>query len=138
MRGMRGNVRRAFRNRDFNPAVGGLLHALSHQEGQTIAELSRGTGLVKSHVSKTVDQMVADGVVEKRPDPSDQRLVRIFLTGTAERHHKEIEARMEEIWLEIVARVPEAELPVVTQGIQALLRAVRPADAGDPAGRSPC
>lgn len=137
-KGIRRHLRKTFHHGDFNPAIIGLLRALSREPGLTIAELSRSTGLVKSYVSKTADQLVSEGLVEKRPDPNDQRLVRIFLSQTAEETHARMEHDMESAWMEVVGRIPVSALPVVKRGFEVFVAALKdergPQDHGE--GRS--
>jgi len=58
-----------------------LLANLERDDGQTLAALSRRMLVTAGNLTGLVDRAERDGVVERRPDPSDKRLSRVFLTG---------------------------------------------------------
>ena len=49
-------------------------------EGTRPSELARRVGVSKQAVGQLVDELAAFGVVERRPDPSDRRAVRVCFT----------------------------------------------------------
>ena len=55
-----------------------VLEALWHQEGFTAAELGKNLILDKATLSGVLERMVEAGWVEKRPDPDDRRVQRLF------------------------------------------------------------
>jgi DNA-binding MarR family transcriptional regulator len=57
-----------------------LLANLEREDGQTLAALSRRMLVTAGNLTGLVDRAERDGVVERRPDPSDRRLSRAFLT----------------------------------------------------------
>jgi len=59
-----------------------LLANLERQDGQTLATLSRRMLVTAGNLTGLVDRAERDGVVERRPDASDRRLSRIYLTST--------------------------------------------------------
>jgi DNA-binding MarR family transcriptional regulator len=58
-----------------------LLANLEREDGQTLAALSRRMLVTAGNLTGLVDRAERDGVVERRPDPSDRRLSRVWLTG---------------------------------------------------------
>ena len=58
-----------------------LLANLEHGDGQTLAALSRRMLVTAGNLTGLVDRAERDGVVERRPDPTDRRLSRVFLTA---------------------------------------------------------
>ncbi|HEY6459649.1 MAG TPA: MarR family transcriptional regulator [Polyangiaceae bacterium] len=58
-----------------------LLANLEREDGQTLAALSRRMLVTAGNLTGLVDRAERDGVVERRPDPSDRRLSRAFLTA---------------------------------------------------------
>lgn len=92
----------------------------------TIGELARRSGTVKSHVSKMMEQLVRQGYVEKRTDPADQRLVRVYVTRSAA--VAEMETRAREAWSGVVDEIPEAQLEQVVRGLRILLAALEQAN----------
>ena len=58
-----------------------LLANLEREDGQTLAALSRRMLVTAGNLTGLVDRAERDGVVERRPDPNDRRLSRVFLTA---------------------------------------------------------
>jgi DNA-binding MarR family transcriptional regulator len=57
-----------------------LLANLEREDGQTLAALSRRMLVTAGNLTGLVDRAERDGVVQRRPDPSDRRLSRVYLT----------------------------------------------------------
>lgn len=58
-----------------------ILMALWHEDGLTPGELARRLGLATSTVTRAATRMEKSGLLERRPHPSDARLVTIHLSG---------------------------------------------------------
>jgi DNA-binding MarR family transcriptional regulator len=58
-----------------------LLANLEREDGQTLAALSRRMLVTAGNLTGLVDRAERDGVVERRADPSDKRLSRVYLTS---------------------------------------------------------
>lgn len=58
-----------------------LLASLLREDGQTLAGLSRALLVTAGNVTGLVDRAERDGVVERRPDPDDRRVGRVWLTS---------------------------------------------------------
>lgn len=127
-RAIHDRIRSAFRGCDHPIGALILLRHVKGEPGLTISELARQTGMVKSHISKMVDQLVAKGFAEKRADEADQRLVRIYVNAAGEESLARMEARAMAAWAEVAEHVPEAELPGLVQGLRVLLDAIERAN----------
>ncbi len=57
-----------------------LLANLEGEDGQTLAALSRRMLVTAGNLTGLVDRAERDGVVQRRADPRDRRLSRVFLT----------------------------------------------------------
>lgn len=57
-----------------------LLANLEREDGQTLAQLSRRMLVTAGNLTGLVDRAERDGVVERRADPTDRRLSRVYLT----------------------------------------------------------
>lgn len=124
-REMHERFREAFRGSDIPFGVVMLLRHITHQPGVTVSELARRSGVVKSHISNMMEQLVRQGLIDKRPDPDDQRLVRIYLTPTATTQMSDLEARVHSVWAAVVDEIPEGQSADVRRGLQILLEALR-------------
>ena len=76
---MLGEIRRRLADECSMPRFD-LLANLEREDGQTLAALSRRMRVTAGNLTGLVDRAERDGVVERRPDPSDRRLSRAYLT----------------------------------------------------------
>ena len=82
-----------------------LLANLEREDGQTLASLSRRMLVTAGNLTGLVDRAERDGVVERRADPRDRRLSRVYLTPKGR---------------ELVQRAPPAHAPHVAELLAAL------------------
>ena len=118
------HFRQAFRGSDLPFGVLFLLRHVDRQPGVTVSELARQAGIVKSHVSKMMEQLFRQGYVEKRADQADQRLVRVYVTQSGRRSMAEMEACAQDAWSSVMDEVPEARMEDVVRGLRILLSAL--------------
>lgn len=57
-----------------------FLLALFEKDGQTQTQLQQTVGMDHSTIVRTLDRMARDGLIERRPSPSDRRAFEIYLT----------------------------------------------------------
>jgi DNA-binding MarR family transcriptional regulator len=69
-----------------------------HPQGLKMNELSRRMMVTGGNVTGIVDQLAAEGLVERQADPADRRALRVRLTGAGERGFAEM-ARAHEEWI---------------------------------------
>jgi DNA-binding MarR family transcriptional regulator len=77
---MLGQVRRRLAGECTMPRFD-LLANLEREDGQTLAALSRRMLVTAGNLTGLVDRAERDGVVERRSDPGDRRLSRVYLTS---------------------------------------------------------
>jgi len=65
---------------DVSPAYGSVLVPLFEEDGLRMGELARRARLSKQAMTELVRRLEHDGLVERRPDPSDGRASVVFLT----------------------------------------------------------
>lgn len=127
--------RATWRGNDLHPGAIFLLRHLQREPGISVSELARRAGVVKSGVSKIVDQLSQMEFVEKRQDPDDQRLLRLFLTEAGAVKIGKMEAKGEAAWLSIIEQISPDDLVHVEKGLRILKVAVTEnackADRGD-------
>lgn len=75
-----------------------VLHTLSHKSPMRLTELTATEQVTQSAMTQLVTRLERDGLVERRPDPSDGRAVQVHIT---ERGANVIDARR----MERVARL---------------------------------
>jgi MarR family transcriptional regulator, organic hydroperoxide resistance regulator len=76
-----------------------LLHLLWERDGLSQTALADELGITAATVSKMVQRMERVGLVERRDDPEDSRISRVYLTSRG----WEIRKRVEEIWHELAS-----------------------------------
>lgn len=117
-------LRVAFRDSGLPPLALGLLRMLREQPGLSISELARHINVAKSYISRTAEQLVTLGYVERRTDDADQRLARLYVTEAAEAITAEMAAAAEQAWTEALTGLSQADLEKVAAGLHVLLAAL--------------
>ncbi len=88
--------------------------------GITTSELSRRTGIAKSHVSNIIRQLNAKGWVEKRTDAADQRILRLYLAPTANAEMQTLGGKIRAQLNTLVADLPEERVVQLIEGLSEL------------------
>lgn len=63
-----------------------ITRQIKSEPGITISDLARRTSIAKSHISNIIEELSRRGLVEKRTDPLDHRILRLFLSNAATNH----------------------------------------------------
>ncbi|MCA9903714.1 MAG: MarR family transcriptional regulator [Anaerolineae bacterium] len=74
-----------------------IMRALIEEDGQHASELARAVGRAATSFTPNLDKLQARGLIERRPDPSDRRAVRIHLTEQGKQLRPEINRMASEI-----------------------------------------
>lgn len=69
-----------------------MLHVSEGDQGRRMTELAQAVVLSKSGLTSLVDRMERDGLLERKPDPSDRRATRIVLTAVGADRFREAAA----------------------------------------------
>ncbi len=101
-----------------------VLAQIHGEQGITVSEISRRTGMAKSQVSTTVDGLVAQGLLEKGPDPSDQRLTRLYTTARERQQMGQMRRERDRRLGRILASIPGDRKQAVLDGLRALKAAL--------------
>lgn len=65
---------------DLRPAHGNVMEQLELEDGVRLTDLAARAGITAQSMGELVDDLEARGYVERRPDPSDRRAKRIYMT----------------------------------------------------------
>lgn len=90
-----------------------VLFNLWHRDGQTQAELARRMNRTPATVTATLTRMERDGWIERRRDPNDNRVLRVYLTEKAHDIHAEVDERIRQIEAVTFAGFTESELALM-------------------------
>jgi len=74
-----------------------VLLRLWEQDGMTPGELARALGLATPTVTRTATRMQAAGLLQRRPHPTDGRLVQLWLTSRGRALQRAIERELEQL-----------------------------------------
>lgn len=123
-----------------------VMRLIFHAPGITVSELSRETGMAKSYISKTIESLAGAGIVDKRKDPTDHRVLRVHPTAAAMARFHGMHAAVEARLADIIATLPVEKVDAVIDGLRMLQAALdraaadatrgaaaTPSDAGTPA-----
>lgn len=96
-----------------------LLHQLWENDGCAQTDLVTNQHLAPATVTKMLQRMEQAGLIERRPDRDDQRVMRVYLTDTARSLEDAIREREQQINAEMLTGFDESEK---AQLLQYLLR----------------
>lgn len=85
------------------------LGVLDRREGMRQTELADYLALDKSTVGRLIDRLEQRGFVERRRDPSDRRVYRIYFTQSAQPILTELEQVADDVRAEALRGIPPAE-----------------------------
>ncbi|MEV4266360.1 MarR family transcriptional regulator [Kribbella sp. NPDC049584] len=86
-----------------------LLAALWAQDGRTPGEIAAAVNVTTPAVTKLATRLADSGLLERRPDPHDNRLVRLWLTPAGRALQEPIEAERQALEDRITATLTQAE-----------------------------
>lgn len=67
-----------------------ILRSLYERDGQHASELARAVGRAATSFTPNLDKLQKAGYVERRPDETDRRAVRIYLTESGQRLREDV------------------------------------------------
>ena len=78
------------------PRYLGLLAIIGTQPGQPQSRLAEAVSLKRSSLVAVIDRLAVEGLVERRPSPSDRRVNSVWLTERGDRTLRELVAHAEQ------------------------------------------
>ena len=74
-----------------------ILRSLYETDGQHASELARAVGRAATSFTPILDKLQNKDMIERRPDSSDRRAVRIYLTKKGQSHREDVLESAEQI-----------------------------------------
>ncbi|MDX6203743.1 MAG: hypothetical protein QOJ83_3243 [Frankiales bacterium] len=99
----------------LSPAQAGLLRAVGSQPGRSQQALAAELSLLPSRLVAMVDELEADGVLERRPNPNDRRHHALHLTPAGEKLLREIGKVAREHGRDFLAPLGEQDQETLTR-----------------------
>ena len=90
----------------------------------SLIDLAKLLNLDNSTMSRTVNNLVHNSMVERQLDPNDRRYITIRLTQEGLEQFRSIESGMGEYFMKIYDAIPEESRTQVLESLQILLKAV--------------
>jgi DNA-binding MarR family transcriptional regulator len=81
---------------------------LNEHDGLSVTELAASLSIDRSNVSRLVQRLEVDGMVERKPHPTDGRATALYLTAEGERRAEDIDAVSAEHFLTLLERLNDA------------------------------
>jgi DNA-binding MarR family transcriptional regulator len=106
---------------DVRPSYGSVLLPLYEADGLRIGELARRSHLSKQTMTEMIRRLERDGLVERRPDPSDGRASRIFLTARSHGFKPVAETALVELDQLACARLSAHRIDELRRALSALM-----------------
>lgn len=102
-----------------------VLVELGRTEKMSVNDLAESLRLDKSTVSRSVDNLVNTGLVQREADPEDRRYVALKLSAQGGLVFDDLEDRMEKYFAEIVDYLPSEKREQVLESLTLLAEAVK-------------
>jgi len=92
--------------------------------GITLIDLASALALDTSTISRTIESMVRDGLVERKAHPHDRRYIRLTLTKKGQKKYNEINRTYDLYYKDIFTGIPEEKQIEIVENIQLLANAL--------------
>jgi DNA-binding MarR family transcriptional regulator len=96
-------------------AQSGLLFVLGRTDGALMGEAGAALDLGMPGISGLAERMVEAGLIEKRADPADGRVWRLFLTASGRKALARTKARVAELNARLAQGFSDAEIDIVSR-----------------------
>ena len=104
------------------------LAVLSVVEGPLIRELAVYTVVDPSTLSRSLDQLQADGLIRREVDAADSRAVRVFITEAGRNSFETLWPHMAQAQARMFRGIPEGERAAFVATLQKMLNNIRKHD----------
>jgi DNA-binding MarR family transcriptional regulator len=99
----------------------GIMRKL-HEDNMTISDLARMAIVPKPQMTHLIDQLVKLDVVERRPDPTDRRVINISMTEYGHALHEDMKRKVREAVKKELSGLTSQELSDMSEALETLRR----------------
>ena len=107
---------------EVSPAFGSILLPLAEEDGLQIGELGRRSRLTKQTMTTMIRLMEERGLVERRPDPTDRRASRIYLTERSRAFLPVAQQVLRDMNRRVESRLTPGDLQVLHHSLNELMK----------------
>ncbi len=101
------------------------LLSLPEQGYLTMNGLSEAMALANSTMTRMVDQLVQKGLVRRKPDDEDRRVVLVGLTDQGRDVRRILEQNLQNFFGQVAARIRDDEHPLILHALEQVTQLVR-------------
>jgi len=101
-----------------------ILAAVGHEREVTLAELTRRLDLDKAWLSRTIDDLARQGLIEKRKNDTDRRTLLLALTPQGQQRATQLERELHAQFGRVLSRIPATERPGILRALHLLAGAL--------------
>ena len=105
---------------EIHPAQAGCLQAVVHHDGMSQSDLAEMLHVSRPTVTTMLQRMEAGGLIVRRPDESDTRITRVYITDAG----RTTAERMREVLVQVLqlslGSLPEADRAELTRLLEAV------------------
>jgi len=94
------------------------------QEAVSMSDLSESMGLANSTMTRMVDQLVRRGLVQRKPDDRDRRVILVGLTSKGREVRSALEMEFQEFFKLVLQEIEEEERSAVLDAMEKMFDAV--------------
>jgi DNA-binding MarR family transcriptional regulator len=112
-----------------------ILTTLGREGDQTLAALTRSLNIDKAWLSRSTDDLVTQGLLEKAPHPSDRRSLLLHLTPAGQQAYQALDGQLTAQSSRVLARLPAGQQVAaleLLERLNAALQAELNAEVGCP------
>lgn len=101
-----------------------ILTLLEREDSRTLAEVSRELGTDKAWMSRNVEALVQDGLVQKQSQALDRRMVMLTLTERGQTQAQALNGKLSQQSARLLDRIPAEEQADVLRALELLIGAL--------------
>lgn len=87
-------------------------------------DLSEAMRLASSTMTRYVDELVRKGLVQRRSDADDRRVVRVELTERGHEVRRTLESAMQDFFKQVLDEIQEDERPVLLRALEQVTKSI--------------
>lgn len=107
-----------------------IMSLLWRGDGVNQSMLADATGTDKASITRILDRMVSEALVERQPDPEDRRAFRIYLTKSGKELHQQLLPVMQEIIQLAFAGIDQDKQKALSDVLRSVFKNLDASDQG--------
>lgn len=95
------------------PGQPAMLHTLSEEDGQSQTDIAKNLNIKPATVTVMLNRMEKSGLLERRQDPEDQRVSRVYITEEGRNMYEKVRVIWDQIDSECFGNLTETEQDIL-------------------------